>query len=130
MTTIQYLRIYADANGCSHLEEKLLELETNDYAPPAPSLYTSLPISAEKCVFLELPVGWYGVWHPTPVRQWMVFMSGEVGVEAGDGEQRILKAGDVLMLEDTHGKGHLSKVNGDTPVRIAAFHIPELEESS
>ena len=123
MSRIDYLRIYADADGCSHFEIKTVELETKDYAPPAPPLYRSALASADNSLFLELPVGWYGDWHPTPVRQWLIVMSGECEFEAGDGERAIRKAGDVVMLDDTSGKGHQTKVLGDVAVRMAAIHF-------
>jgi hypothetical protein len=123
VSTIEYLRIYADENGCSHFESKCINLEANDYAPPAPALNTSTLAAADNYTFLELPVGWYGDWHPTPVRQWLIFMTGKCEFEAGDGERAISKAGDVVMLDDTSGKGHQTKVLGDEPVWIAAIHF-------
>jgi hypothetical protein len=50
-------------------------------------------------------------------------MSGECEFEAGDGECAIRKAGDVVMLDDTSGKGHQTKVLGDVAVRMAAIHF-------
>ena len=123
MTSIEYLRIFADEEGCSHFETKTIDLEAKDYAPPAPSLNTSIMASADNSVFLELPTGWYGDWHPTPVRQWLVLMSGMCEFEAGDGEKVTRKAGDVVMLDDLIGKGHQTKVLGDESVRIAAIHF-------
>ena len=123
MTNIAYLRIYSDENGCSHFERKIITLNSTDYAPPAPVLNTSAQEPADRCVFLELPVGWYGDWHPTPVRQWLVLMSGECEFEAGDGEKETRKAGDLVLLDDTSGKGHQTKVLGDTSVRITAIHF-------
>jgi len=120
---IEYLRIYADAQGSSHFETKSVALVSSDYAPPAPPLKTSPLQPAEKCVFLELPAGWYGAWHPTPVRQWLILMSGQCQFEAGDGEKRISRAGDVVLLDDTSGKGHQTRVLGNAAVRIAAIHI-------
>lgn len=124
MSSIKYLRIFADEEGCSHFETKTIDLETKDYAPPAPSLNTSTMESADNSVFLELPIGWYGEWHPTPVRQWLILMTGMCEFEAGDGERETRKAGDVVMLDDLTGKGHQTKVLGDEPVRIAAIHFP------
>ena len=109
MSSIEYLRIFADDEGCSHFETKTIDLEAKDYAPPAPSLNTSIVASADNSVFLELPIGWYGDWHPTPVRQWLVLMSGMCEFEAGDGEKITRKAGDVVMLNDMIGKGHQKK---------------------
>ena len=123
MSSIEYLRIFADKEGCSHFETKTIDLEAKNYAPPAPSLNTSIMASADNSVFLELPIGWYGDWHPTPVRQWLVLMSGMCEFEAGDGEKVTRKAGDVVMLDDLTGKGHQTKVLGDESVRIAAVHF-------
>lgn len=123
MSQIEFLRIYADASGCSHFEMKTIGLAPKNYAPPAPPLNTSTAESADRSVFLELPVGWYGDWHPTPVRQWLILMSGECEFEAGDGERMIRNAGDVVMLDDTTGRGHQTRVLGNVPVRIAAIHF-------
>jgi hypothetical protein len=123
LSSIEYLRIFADEEGCSHFESKTIDLKAKDYAPPAPPLNTSIMASADNSVFLELPTGWYGDWHPTPVRQWLVLMSGMCEFEAGDGEKVTRKAGDVVMLDDLIGKGHQTKVLGDESVRIAAIHF-------
>jgi len=123
LSSIEYLRIFADEEGCSHFETKTVDLEAKNYAPPAPSLNTSLMESADNSVFLELPVGWYGEWHPTPVRQWLILMTGMCEFETGDGERVIRKAGDVVMLDDLTGKGHQTKVLDDESVRIAAIHF-------
>ena len=123
MSAIEYLRIYADEDGRSHFETRRIGLEAKDYAPPAPALNTSELEPADNYTFLELPVGWYGDWHPTPVRQWLIFMSGSCEFEAETGERTISKAGDVVMLDDTSGKGHQTRVIGDEPVRIAAIHF-------
>ena len=123
MSKIEYLRIFADETGCSHFETLAITLEEKNYAPPAPALNTSSPVSADNSLFLELPVGWYGGWHPTPVRQWLILMTGSCEFEVADGEKAILKAGDVVMLDDLTGKGHQTRVLGDEPVRIAAIHF-------
>ena len=98
-------------------------MESKDYAPPAPPLNTSPLESADNCLFLELPGGWYGDWHPTPVRQWLIIMSGACEFETGDGKRQVRKTGDVVLLEDTSGKGHQTRVMGNVAVRIAAIHI-------
>ncbi len=123
MTSIDYLRIFADEDGCSHFEIKQIDLEARDYAPPAPPLNTSTQKTADKYVFLELPIGWYGDWHPTPVRQWLILITGMCEFETGDGERVSRQAGDIVMLDDLTGKGHQTKVLGDEPVRIAAIHF-------
>ena len=120
---IEYIRVFSDAEGCSHFEIKKIELTQNNYAPPALPLYTSSPESTDSLVFLELPENWFGKWHPTPVRQWLIMMTGEVEIETGDGNKFISRAGDVVLLDDTTGKGHQSRALGNEPVRIAAIHF-------
>ena len=123
VSSIGYLRIFSDFDGCSHFETLNIELKMSDYAPPATPLNTSSVESAKAIVFLELPVGWFGDWHPTPVKQWLMLLTGECEFETGDRECCRRKAGNVVMLEDTKGKGHRTKVIGDVPVRIAAVHF-------
>jgi oxalate decarboxylase/phosphoglucose isomerase-like protein (cupin superfamily) len=123
MSTIEYFQLYSDTDGCSHFKPATMDLKTNDYAPPAIPLNTSSLAPAEASIFLELPVGWYGDWHPTPVRQWLIEMSGECEFVVGDGERSRRRAGDVVMLDDITGKGHCTRVIGDVPVRMAAIHF-------
>lgn len=123
MSTIEYLQIYSDSDGCSHFKTYAIDLKTTDYAPPATPLNTSSPAPAEASLFLELPVGWVGDWHPTPVRQWLILMAGECEFSVGDGSSCRRKAGDVVMLDDVTGKGHCTRVIGDVSVRIAAIHF-------
>ena len=123
MSSIEYLRIFADDEGRSRFETRQIDMQAKNYAPPAPSLNTSMPEAADNSVFLELPVGWYGNWHPTPVRQWLILMTGQCEFEAGDGARVVCKTGDVVMLDDLTGKGHQTRVLGDEPVRIAAIHF-------
>lgn len=87
VSNIEYLRIFADEEGCSHFDTKKIGMEATNYAPPAPSLNTSSLAAADNSTFLELPVGWYGDWHPTLVRQWLILMTGVCEFETGDGER-------------------------------------------
>ena len=48
-------------------------------------------------------------WHPAPRRQYIVNLDGGVQITASYGETRVIGAGEVILVEDTTGKGHLSK---------------------
>ena len=49
-------------------------------------------------------------WHPAPRRQYIVkFLDAGVEITVSDGERRVIGAGEVILVEDTTGKGHLSK---------------------
>ena len=44
-------------------------------------------------------------------------LEGEVEIEVGDGTRRILRAGDILLAEDTTGQGHISRAVAGKPRR-------------
>jgi len=48
-------------------------------------------------------------WHPAPRRQYIINLDGGVEITVSDGEKRVIGAGEVLLVEDVTGKGHLSK---------------------
>ena len=48
-------------------------------------------------------------WHPAPRRQYIINLDNGVRITASDGESRVIGAGEVLLVEDITGKGHLSK---------------------
>ena len=53
--------------------------------------------------------------HNAPRRQYVINLVGGVEIEVGDGSKRILRAGDVLLAEDTEGQGHISRALNDEP---------------
>lgn len=116
---VGYTLLYSDSNGESHFADKMTETQSTNFAPPAPALNLSEYISARRFAFLVLPEGWYGGLHPAPARQFMIIISGEAESIASDGESRRFKKGDVLLLEDTSGKGHISRsVDGSVVIAV------------
>ena len=63
--------------------------------------------------FLRAPPRWFGEWHPSPTRQFLFYLGGESQLEVSDGEVRHFRAGDILLVEDTVGVGHVSRVVGN-----------------
>lgn len=105
-----YTRLYSDEHGESHFEDVEIDLASTDYAPPAPPLSLSSFSPAKQFGFMKAPAGWSSDWHPTAARNIFFVLSDEWEVTAGDGESRRLTAGSVLLVEDTKGKGHSSRV--------------------
>ena len=48
-------------------------------------------------------------WHPTPRRQYIINLDAGVKITASDGESQVIGTGEVILVEDTSGKGHLSQ---------------------
>lgn len=120
---MRYHRIYSDSEGESHFGETDLELVEAEYAPPAPPLHVSEPVTAERALFFRAPQGWIGDFHPSPRRQLYVGLAGELEVTASSGETRHFEPGSVLLLEDTEGRGHVTRVVGDSDVLGLFVHL-------
>ena len=120
---MKYTGIYADDNSQSHFEGIEVGFKSVDFAPPAPPLDLSDFAAAKQIGFLRAPAGWAGDWHPAPKRQFMIYLAGEIEGETSDGEIRRFKKGDVTLVEDTTGKGHKSRVIGDTDVLLAVVQL-------
>lgn len=123
MSTWTCLHLESDADGISRVNPAhSIELSLLDFAPPAPPMGVAR-MPSQGFAFVELPVGWQGGWHPSPQRQWVVCLSGEMGYRAGDGTTFTLTAGSYLLTTDTRGAGHDSWNAGSQPVRLAIAQI-------
>jgi len=70
-------------------------------------------VAATGVIFRETPADYDYDWHPAPQRQYIVLLDGEIEITVGDGETRRFRGGDVLLVEDTTGRGHRTRtVNG------------------
>jgi hypothetical protein len=105
-----YTRLFADDTGESHFEDITVELVLADFAPSAPPMGVSSPLAATQSAFIGGPAGWTGDWHVSSARNLFVVLSGEWEIEASDGISRRFSSPDVLLAEDTSGKGHRSRV--------------------
>lgn len=109
---MKYVTLYTNDDGTSHFREVEVKFESVNFAPPAPPVGLSDYIPASRFVFFKTPSGWIGDWHPPPRKQFFCCISGKFEATASDGEVRIFKSGDVFLLEDTTGKGHMSRTVG------------------
>jgi hypothetical protein len=125
MTT--YVRLYSDALGESHFADVEIDLASTDYTPPSPPLFLSDITATTQFRFMRAPAGWTSDWHTSSSRTMFFVLAGEWEVTASDGESRRFSAGSALLVEDTSGKGHASRVTSETGSLAAMI---ELQESS
>lgn len=111
---MKYTRIYADADGESHLQDVTPEMKPADHASTMSEL-----IAGKGVVFRETGSDEYFIdWHNAPRRQFVVNLSGEVEIEVSDGETRRFGPGSILLAEDTTGKGHISRGVGNSKRQV------------
>jgi hypothetical protein len=97
-------RLYADQKGESHFET--VEIQ---YVESSRSGRLSARLPATGIIFREVQPDYDLDWHPAPRRQYIINLDAGVQITASDGESRRIGAGEVILVEDTYGKGHLSK---------------------
>jgi len=123
MSVVKFVRLYADGAGESHMEPQDIAIKSSAFAPPAPPLGVSTMEPAAGWRFLYLPARWVGDWHPTPTRIWIFCLTGEMDFQASDGTVHRVQPGSAMLLEDTTGKGHHSKVVGDIDALLVAVQL-------
>ena len=93
-------RIYADAQGESYFEEIEVEGQISERG------FLGGPFDVKHLILRETPGSSVQDWHVAPYKVYVVLLTGTVEVEVSSGEVRLFEAGDVLLAEDTFGKGH------------------------
>jgi hypothetical protein len=120
-----YTRLYTNEQGESRFEDLVIDLSLTDYEPPAPPLELSSFTPAMQFGFMRAPAGWSSNRHPSKARNIFLVISGEWEVTASDGESRRFPAGSVLLVEDTTGTGHTSRVVSDVDSLAAMVALGE-----
>jgi len=96
--------LYVDSEGETHFRD--IEVP---WAHEGPGGKMSERLPATGVIFRETGGDYDLDWHPAPRRQYIVNLDAGVEITVSDGETRIIGAGEVLLVEDVTGKGHLSK---------------------
>ena len=112
------LRIYATPDGESHFGEVDIAMTLTRSFPDGAPVEHSARYEASRSAFYEasrvrfvhIPAGAREAdFHKPPGRLLQIWLDGEVEFETSDGETRRVAAGNAVLVEDTHGKGHISR---------------------
>jgi len=103
-------RIYTGPDGESHFEDVDIPLKDAGRAGRWSEL-----VSTTGVIFRETGGDYNIDWHNAPRRQFVVTLEGEVEIVIGDGTSRRLGPGDILLAEDTTGRGHISRAVNSQP---------------
>ena len=107
---MKVVRIYTGPDNQSHFEDVQIPLKDSGKIG-----FMSELTKATGVVFRETSGDYNYDFHTAPRRQYVVNLEGEVEIEVGDGNKRILRAGDILLAEDTTGQGHISRAVAGKP---------------
>lgn len=116
---MRIVRIYADGEGESHYQDMEIPLEGSG---PLGRTSQALPVTG--MILRENDPGYDYDWHPAPRRQYIAMLEGLVEIRVSDGEVRNFAPGDIVLVEDTWGKGHKSRSPDGAPRRSIFLPLP------
>jgi hypothetical protein len=108
-------RVYSDSNGDTSFEDITIPLKDSGEIG---QLSEALPVKS--IIFREVEATYNYNFHNAPQKQYLILIDGGIEIETTLGERRQFKAGDVLLLEDTVGKGHRTR-NLEPKTRKSVF---------
>jgi len=104
------LRIYATPDGESHFGEADIAMTLTPLFPNEAPFELSAYYPASRVRFVHIPAGVREAgFHTPPDRLLAVWLDGQVEFETSDGEVRRVSSGKAVLVEDTRGKGHISR---------------------
>ena len=103
---MKLVRAYSGSDGESHLE---IQSESQFDFVERDNTRTTVE-DATGVVFALRPDGYFSDFHNAPRRQYVLYLQCSVEIGLGDGSSLIMEPGDVLLAEDTTGRGHSSRV--------------------
>ena len=109
-----YTRIVATEDGSSAFEDAKLTLGEQPMGDGAPPMFVGALGAGEGAAIVQF-AAFHGEPHPASPPQWVVVLRGVIEVEVGDGTSRRFGPGDLLLATDDSGRGHITRVVGDTP---------------
>ena len=107
-------RLYTGEDGQSHFEDL-----DYDLMPSGIGMLSEL-IPVKGLILRETSADYYLDFHNAPRRQFIVNLDASVEIEVGDGSKRVIGPGEIFLVEDTTGQGHISRAV-DGKVRHSIF---------
>ena len=97
-------RIHATADGGSAFEDVDVELHDRGAVGRLSEWWPARDVALREN---EPDYDWD--WHCAPARQLIILLDGAIEIEVTTGEKRAFGGGDVLLVEDTEGRGHRTR---------------------
>lgn len=117
---ITVTRVYSDQHGDSRFEDISIPLiDSGDIG------FLSEKYNASHIAFREVTPGYDFDFHTAPNRQFIILLDGEIEIETSLGDKRRFGAGEILLMEDTAGKGHKTRNIQEIQRKSIFVVIPE-----
>ena len=101
---VVYHRLYTGPDKKAHLEKLEMKADPDN-------VFRAMPITGAELRWIE--GGAPATWHNAPRRQYVIQLRGRAEIEVPGGNKIIQGPGDILLVEDTTGEGHIMRVTED-----------------
>jgi uncharacterized cupin superfamily protein len=124
MTDAQpFSRVITVENGATAFADSQIDLTVQPVSDGVPPMSAGPMSTSAGGIYLRS--GAYGSTpHPAPRKQWVIMLRGTIRVTVTTGESREFSPGDLLLLEDTTGRGHVTTGVGDPPFEGLFIPVP------
>lgn len=117
---VRCVRLFTDEHGQVQAQEGGLQYETAERGD-----HTTRTFSAKQVFYRSTTAPASSDWHLDPTRQFVITLQGHLAFETETGQAFELQRGDVLLTEETAGKGHRWRMLGDEPWVRVYVTLPE-----
>lgn len=100
-------RLYTGSDGQTHAEQ----FEANFTAGSVTDISKMMQVNGAE--LHRASPGSVADWHQGPRRQYVITLSGHGEIEVAGGKKIPMGPGDIELVEDTAGKGHITRVLGN-----------------
>jgi hypothetical protein len=128
---MKFFRLFAGSDHLSHFEDLDVRLEdinatTGDDASVG-RIWNFLHICGiEGASLLRKEGGADSGYHTAPRRYMVIYLAGSREYFCGNGESRIVGPGDILLAEDTTGRGHYSRSVSEPQEILLVYISPDV----
>jgi hypothetical protein len=109
-TPLPVTRLYTGADGLTHADVMEAKLTLR----PGGDLYEQGEmLKATGAQIVRAAPGYVQDWHTAPRRQYVITIAGRGEIEIAAGKKVPMAPGQILLVEDLTGKGHLTRTVGN-----------------
>ncbi len=101
-----FTRLITGSDDTSYFIDEDLKFHEDKSWP----LSISSAFKAGKLEFWQTKNHFIEEWVNAPRKQFFIYLSGKIEIQVGNGEKRKFSKGEVLLVEDCLGQGHMTKI--------------------
>ncbi len=118
---MQYTRLYTGPDGETHFADVEVEFTSRGNAGELSALMEAKGVQIQRTHGESTELDW----HTAPRRQFILQLSAATERQASDGEVRRFGPGTLILVEDTTGKGHITRAipEGDSERLMLFIHL-------